>query len=261
MVVHAPEPSSASELPNVTVLSGGSVSAPEAERVAFSVGRVLAHRGISEGARVRLTTANYGDGAVLVQVNFQVRDSATRLQTVIAGHHDLPTALLRLDRQIVRLCTQWRPRPWPDHTRRMLTAVPGGVISRRKPAPLLRGTPLAAVAMMDAMDYDVHLFTDAETGEDAVVYRAGPSGLRLARQRRMYPPGWSWAPATGAPQVPLIVNSRPTPTFSEADAVHWLCAHNLRFLFFSDPETGRGHLLYARHDGNLGLIRPDLRRE
>jgi hypothetical protein len=32
-----------------------------------------------------------------------------------------------------------------------------------------------------AMDYDVHLFTDAATGEDAVVYRAGPSGLRLAR--------------------------------------------------------------------------------
>lgn len=34
---------------------------------------------------------------------------------------------------------------------------------------------------LNAMDYDVHLFTDAATGEDAVVYRAGPSGLRLAR--------------------------------------------------------------------------------
>ncbi len=37
---------------------------------------------------------------------------------------------------------------------------------------------------MDAMDYDVHIFTDTTTGEEAVVYRAGPAGLRLARQHR-----------------------------------------------------------------------------
>jgi Sigma 54 modulation/S30EA ribosomal protein C terminus len=74
-----------------------------------------------------------------------------------------------------------------------LAAPSDGVITRRKPVVLLRGDPLEAVAVMDAMDYDVHLFTDAETGEDAVVYRAGPAGLRLARQRRMYPPGWSWS--------------------------------------------------------------------
>jgi hypothetical protein len=31
---------------------------------------------------------------------------------------------------------------------------------------------------MDAMDYDVHLFTDADSGEDAVVFRAQDSGHR-----------------------------------------------------------------------------------
>ncbi|MGO8965653.1 hypothetical protein [Mycobacterium sp.] len=38
------------------------------------------------------------------------------------------------------------------------------------------------------MDHDLHLFTDASTGVDAVVYRGRPSGLRLARQRCMRPP-------------------------------------------------------------------------
>jgi hypothetical protein len=115
---------------------------------------------------------------------------------------------------------------------------------------------LQAVAVMDAMDYDVHLFTDAETREEAVVYRAGPSGLRLARQHRMYPPGWSWLSTAAVPPVPLIVNSRPTPTLSEAAAVGRLCEHGLRFLFFTDPATGRGQLVYPRYDGNLGLVTP-----
>mgnify|MGYP007061293597 CR=1 FL=1 len=110
---------------------------------------------------------------------------------------------------------------------------------------------------MDAMDYDVHLFTDAETGEDAVVYRGGPSGLRLARQHTMYPPGWSWSPSTTIPPVPLIVNSLPTPVLSEVEAVGRVCEHGLRFLFFTDDATGRGRLLYLRYDGRLGLLTPN----
>lgn len=109
---------------------------------------------------------------------------------------------------------------------------------------------------MDAMDYDVHLFTDAETGEDAVVYRAGPSGLRLARQHHVFPPGWSRCRAPAGPPVPLIVNSRPTPVLTEAAAVDRAREHGLPFLFFTDQATGRGQLLYARYDGNLGLITP-----
>jgi hypothetical protein len=246
----------AREFPDVAVLSGDRVSVAQADRVACAVGRVLEHRGISGGARVRLATANCADGPMLVQVNLRVRDTPVRVQAVTAGIDDLPSALVRLDRQIVRVWAPWRPRPWPDRTGRVLTAPCDGVITRRKAYALQRMTPLDAVAAMDAMDYDVHLFTDAESGEDAVVYRAGPSGLRLARQRRMYPPGWSWASSAGAPPVALIVNSRPTPTLSEAAAVGRLCGHGLRFLFFTEPVTGRGQLLYPRYDGNLGLITP-----
>ena len=256
LVVCAPEPVSAREFPEVAVFSGGRVPTSQANRVARAVGRVLEHRGITGGARVRLSPANCPDGPMLVQVNLRVCDRPARVQAVTAGIDDLPSALVRLDRQIVRVWGRWRPRPWPDRTRRVLTAPSGAVITRRKPVVLLRASPLEAVAVMDAMDYDVHLFTDAETGEDAVVYRAGPSGLRLARQRRMYPPGWSWSPSACSPPVPLIVNSRPTPTLSEAAAVARAWQHHLRFLFFTDPASGRGQLLYPRYDGNLGLITP-----
>lgn len=256
VVVCEPAPSSLREFPDVVVLPGRGVSGSRAQQLACAVGRVLAHRGITGGARVRLTVTSLADGALLVQVNLRVGDTPTRMQAMTAGPDDLSPALLRLDRQIARASAPWRPRPWPDEIRQMATAPVDAPVARRKPVVLRRVTPLEAVAAMDAMDYDVHLFTDAETGEDAVVYRGGPSGLRLARQRRVYPPGWSWSPAAVAPRVPLIVNCRPTPVLAEADAVARVCEHGLPFLFFTDLVTGRGHLLYRRHDGNLGLITP-----
>ncbi len=193
---------------------------------------------------------------MLVQVNLRVGDIPARVQVLGEGVDDLAPALARLDRQIVRVSVPWRPRAWPDSARRASTTPAEAVIIRRKSVVLQRCTPLDAVAVMDGMDYDVHLFTDAETGEDAVVYRAGPSGLRLARQRHMYPPGWSWSPPVGVPPVPLIVNSRPTPALSEAAAVDRVREQGLRFLFFTDPATGRGRLLYLRYDAGLGLITP-----
>ncbi|MDI3315316.1 MAG: sigma 54 modulation/S30EA ribosomal C-terminal domain-containing protein [Mycobacterium sp.] len=251
----AVEPSAAQYFPDVAVFSDGRISAAEAQHVAHAVGRVLEHRGISGGARVRLTTADRADGPMLVQVNLRVRDTPARVQALTAGPDDLSPALVRLDRQIVRVWGPWRPRPWPDRTRRILTASADALVTRRKAFVLQRETPLQALAVMDAMDYDAHLFTDVESGEEAVVYRAGPSGLRLARQRRMYPPGWSWSPAACNPPVPLIVNSSPTPALSETAAVERV-RDGLRFLFFTDPQTGRGRLLYPRYDGNLGLITP-----
>ncbi|KLO33515.1 sigma 54 modulation/S30EA ribosomal C-terminal domain-containing protein [Mycobacterium haemophilum] len=250
------ESSTVQEFPDIVVFSSGRVSASAANYAARAVGRVLEHRGVSGGARVRLTTASCADGPMLVQVNLGVRDTLARVQAVTAGIKDLPAALTRLDRQIVRGLAPWRPRPWPDRTRRKLTAPADALVTRRKSQALRRVTPLRAVTVMDAMDYDVHLFTDLETGEDAVVYRAGPSGLRLARQRRMCPPGRAQSPAACVSPVPLIVDSRPTPTLTEDAAVDRLCEHGLRFLFFTDPVTGRGQLLYARYDGNLALITP-----
>lgn len=253
-MVCVPDHSVAQESPGVVVLAGGRVAAGQAETVAAAVGRALAYRGITGGARVRLSTANCADTPMLVQVNLRVRGVPARVQAPVTGFDDLTPVLARLDRQIVRVWARWRPRPWPDRSRQPLTPPTEAVIARRKPVLLKRITPLDAAAVMDAMDYDVHLFTDAETGEDAVIYRAGPSGLRLARQRSMYPPGRAWCPPAGAPLVPVIVNSLPTPTLAETAALDRMRQHGLRFLFFTDPATGRGQLLYSRYDGNIGLI-------
>jgi hypothetical protein len=193
---------------------------------------------------------------MVVQVNLRVCDTPARVMAVTGGTGDLAPALARLDRQIDSMRLPWRPRPWPDSTRGMLTVGADAVVARRKSVVLERLTPLQAAEVMDAMDYDAHLFTDVETGEDAVVYRAGPSGLRLARQRQVFPPGWSWSSQLSAPPVPLVVNSRPTPALTETTAVRRMGEHRLRLLFFTDPASGRGHLLYPRYDGNLGLITP-----
>jgi hypothetical protein len=163
---------------------------------------------------------------------------------------------MKLDRQIRWLSGPWRPRPWPDPTPRVLAGADDAVITRRKACLLLRGTPRQAVAMMDAMDYDVHLFTDAETGEDAVVYRAGPSGLRLARQCSMRHPAMSDTAAS--PPLQLTVNPHHTPILTEAAALCRLRDHGLPFLFFTDQATGRSRLLYLRYDANLGLITPSV---
>jgi hypothetical protein len=253
--VAAPESPSIGEFPDVIVVSGGGLTAPEADRLRGAIGGHLNLRGITGGARVRATRGNCARGPMVVQVNFRMGDTPVRVQAVTQDRDDVLSATARLDRQIRRLSAPWRPRPWPDRTRRALTGAGDGVVTRRKDYALLRGTPAHAVAVMDAMDYDVHLFTDSETGEDAVVYRAGPSGLRLARQRRMCPPSSSLTTASSA-RVPLIVNPHPTPRLTEAAAIDRMRDHGPAFLFFTDADTGRGRLLYRRYDDNLGLITP-----
>jgi hypothetical protein len=87
---------------------------------------------------------------------------------------------------------------------------------------------------MDAIDEDVHFFTDASTGVNAVVYRGRPSGLRLARQRCMRPPR---SPPHGSRcrgPCPHL-----TPTLTETAAMHQMRHHGLPFPFFNKPVSGR----------------------
>jgi hypothetical protein len=208
------------------------------------------HRRFVDHARLRLAGANCTGGPVLIQVNLRVCGAPARIQ--VAGPNAataIATAAARLDRQIRRLSTAWQAWPWPDPERRVL-GVPGeGSISRLKSLRLHVGMPCQAAAYLNAMDYDVFLYTDAETGEDAIVYRAGPTGLCLARQRTMRPPS---LPVT----LPLTINPRKTPTLTPAQAAARLAEHWLPFVFYTDHATRRGNLLYRRYDGDLGLISP-----
>ncbi len=100
---------------------------------------------------------------------------------------------------------------------------------------------------MDLMDYRVHLFVDADTGEDAVVYRGGPTGYRLARLAGLAPPA-------GTVTTPWVVNVHPVPRLTLEAAVERLDALELPFLFFRDAGTDRGAVLYQRYDGHYGLV-------
>lgn len=206
--------------------------------------RVVGH------ARIRISGANRSGGPGLIQVNLRVCGAPARIQVAARS---MPTAIVvagtRLRHQLTRLTSHWQPMPWPDPQRRPL-AIPGEApISRLKSFRLHTGMPCQAAAFLNAMDYDVFLYTDAETGEDAIVYRAGPTGLSLARQKTMHLPAMPTL-------LPLTVNPRRTPILTPAQAAARLAGGWLPFLFYTDHRTRRGNLLYRRYDGNLGLIAP-----
>lgn len=235
----------------VRIVRGGPVLDGEVDCARETIGAVAATHHVDPAAtRVRLTAGNRADGPVLVQVNLRVCGAPARVQ--IAGptaREAVAVAAERLDRQIGRLTTAWQPWPWPDPDKRSL-GVPGPVVvTRLKTYRLHVGVPCQAAAFMNAMDYDVTLFTDGETGEDAVIYRAGPTGLCLSRQYTMRPPS---LPVT----LPLTVNPRPVPVLAAVQAAHRLADGWLPFIFYTDRHTRRGNLLYRRYDGDLGLIAP-----
>jgi hypothetical protein len=206
------------------------------------------HQLADDGARVRLSGAPCADGPALLQVNLRVCGASARVQLAGRGlAATIAAGTARLDRQITRLTTTWQPRPWPDPERPALSVPGTGAVVRTKAFRLIVGAPCQAVAAMDAMDYDCFLFTEADSGEDAVVYRAGSTGVRLARQRCMRPP------SSG---IALTVNSRKVPVLDVGEAATWLADGWLPFMFFTNRDSGRGNLLYRRYDGNVTLVRP-----
>jgi len=106
----------------------------------------------------------------------------------------------------------------------------------------------AAVAEMDDIGLDFHLFVDIATGSDALVYRDGPTGLRLTRS------GGDAAPVSS--NLAITLSAQPAPLLDTAEAIERLCLTGLPFLFYLDGEHQRATVLYHRDDGNHGLVDP-----
>ncbi|TDT98111.1 sigma 54 modulation/S30EA-like ribosomal protein [Streptomyces sp. 846.5] len=126
-------------------------------------------------------------------------------------------------------------------------------IMRRKSVVLRCETVDEAAFRMDAMDYDCHLFTDADTGQDSMVFRSGPTGYSLAQL----------SAKSGPPRrrhLPVTVRPRPAPFLTPNEALARLNLTALPFLFFANtaahPEA-RGAMLYERYDGHYGLLIPE----
>jgi hypothetical protein len=63
-------------------------------------------------------------------------------------------------------------------------------------------------------------------------------------------------PPTLPALLPLTINAHKVPVLTEREAVAHLAQGWLPYVFYTDRTTGRGHLLYRRYDGDLGLIAP-----
>lgn len=105
-------------------------------------------------------------------------------------------------------------------------------------------TPEDALAEMESLEHDFHLYADRETGRDAVVFRRQEGGYALSR-------------AGGIATPPVGFEEGPEPPEMElAEAENRLGLSEEPFLFFIDAATGRGNVLYLRYDGHYGLITP-----
>jgi len=104
-----------------------------------------------------------------------------------------------------------------------------------------------AILEMESLDYDFHLFTDGATGEERVVSRVTPDTYRLASV-------YGIPDAHVASEHDVVGDPQPAPRSTVREARNRLDLEDLPFLFFTNPVSGHGALLYRRYDGHYGLV-------
>lgn len=123
-------------------------------------------------------------------------------------------------------------------------------VVRHKAFSLARMTVDEAAFDMTMLDYGFHLFTEDGTGIDSVLYRTDDGvGYRLA-QLHPRPDQVTFG------MTPFTVSPQPAPELTVEQAQDRLNGTGQPFVFFRDADTGRGRVLYHRHDGHYGLITP-----
>jgi hypothetical protein len=126
----------------------------------------------------------------------------------------------------------WFPRPAAERE-----------VVRRKTFELEPMTSDEAAFEMDLLGHDFYLFRDATSSQDAVVFRDGEGNIAVHGE------------AVLRPDVPSGLEVvRTAPTLSEREAIGRLEVSGEPFVFYLDPETARGRVLYLRYDGHYGLI-------
>lgn len=232
-----------------------------------SIGR-LTHRQV-RSAWVKLTQRRDPsvERAVLAQANLEVEGRLVRAQVEGTSAREAVDRLeARLRRRLDRAAQHWEarrgrlpaadPHEWrhdsePAHRPRYFQrSVDDRHIMRRKSFAMEPCTVDDAVAEMELLDYDFHLFTEIGTSTAGVIYRGGPTGYRLA----LVDP--ALADQLISFDRPVSISPQPTPCLTEAEATERLGLLGLPFLFFIDAAQGRASMLYHRYDGNLGVITP-----
>ena len=108
-----------------------------------------------------------------------------------------------------------------------------------------------AVDEMDLLDHGFFLYLDAEHDIDRVVYHNGDGLIHVVPAvDGENLPGDSRPPIHPAS---LVLNHLPIE-----EAAMLLDEGDEAFVFFAEPGSGRGQVLYRRYDGHYGLITPAL---
>jgi hypothetical protein len=207
-------------------------------------------------ARIRVSPLATGPAPwVVAQANVNLNGRPLRVQTVAESPEQAGEALCRrLRENLARLespgAGQWtRPRDFSGFAEQTWWNAYRPQIRRRKAVVLRRQTADEAAAHMDTMDYDCHLFADADTGQDSMVHRCGPTGYRVVQLSTRSGPARRRSPLT-------TYSGRPVPTLTPPEAVARLRGTGLPFVFFCDAwaERPSGAVLYQRYDGNYGFL-------
>ncbi len=221
-------------------------------------------------ARVKLTHFAETDGAVrpaVAQANLDVAGLQLRAQSAAdsvpeavrqlhARLRDRVSRLLPTLRRRYRGMPSSAPREWPytaclDCGDDDWQTPARADIARRKPVALRYETVDEAAFHMDTMDYDCYLFADAHTGQDSLIFRAGPTGYRLVQLSTRYGP-------PPRRRLPVTVSPEPARHLTIDQAFARLRTTRMPFIFFADAGTAdaRGAVLYQRYDGRQGLLTP-----
>jgi ribosome-associated translation inhibitor RaiA len=115
-------------------------------------------------------------------------------------------------------------------------------IVRRKPVAPAPITPEHAVIAATDLDYDFYLFENADLGADCVVVHDGDDWYLMA-------------PAGRTDDLTAVPASREAAVAREVeDARSLLDLGGGPFVFFLEPRSSRGRVLYRRYDGHYGLL-------
>lgn len=103
---------------------------------------------------------------------------------------------------------------------------------------------------LDMLGHDFYLFTDIDSGSDAVICHHDDDGhLELRRAE-------SPTDATVRTVASVVVSPHAPPELSLSEAQERLDNGHERFVFFVNADSGRGNVVYRRYDGHYGLIDP-----
>jgi hypothetical protein len=118
-------------------------------------------------------------------------------------------------------------------------------VVNRKTVTLQHQSVHAAIRQMRSLGEPFHLFTDRASGRDAVVRRRDDGRFAVA--------GTIVPPDDAPDSVPVVIESD-APLMTVEVARERIDAGRDSFIFFRDPATRRGHVLYRRADGEYALI-------